>query len=96
MNVNSSTKCKLGTVTATGTFRLAANGPGGTVSYQWIRKDSTGTVASQIYYITVAAGDTSAHAVVTDSWTPASSGTEQLFFLNPSYGVTPQSFTCRP
>lgn len=96
MNVNASTKCKLGTVTATGTFRLAANGPGGTVQYQWIRKDSSGTVASQVYSIVVAAGDTSAHSVVTDSWTPASAGTEQLFFLNPSYGVTPQSFNCRP
>ena len=97
INVNASTKCKLGTVTSTGTFRLAPNGPGGTVTYQWIRKDSTGTVASQVYSIVVAAGDTSAHSVVTDSWNaPASPGTVQLFFLNPSYGVTPQAFNCKP
>ncbi len=96
LNVNPSTKCKLGTVTADGTFRMAANGPGGTVSYYWIRKDSNGTVANQVYNIFVAAGDTSAHSVVTDSWTPASAGTEQLFFSVPSYGVQPQSFTCRP
>jgi hypothetical protein len=97
INVNSSTKCKLGTVTSTVTFRLAANGPGGTVTYQWIHKDSNGTVASQVYSIVVAAGDSSAHQVVTDTWNaPASAGTVQLFFLNPSYGVTPQSFSCKP
>jgi hypothetical protein len=96
MNVNASTKCKLGTVTATGNFRMMANGPGGTVSYYWIRKDSSGTVASQVYTIFVAAGDQSLHQVVTDSWTPASAGTEQLFFSVPSYGVTPQSFSCKP
>jgi hypothetical protein len=96
MNVNSSTKCKLGTVTATGTFRLAANGPGGIVRYVWIRKDANGTTTSQIYSVTVAAGDASMQTVVSDSWTPASSGTEQLYFLTPNYGVTPQPFSCRP
>jgi hypothetical protein len=76
---------------------MAANGPGGTVTYQWIHKDSNGTVASQVYSIVVAAGDTSAHQVVTDTWNaPASAGTVQLFFLNPSHGVTPQSFSCKP
>jgi hypothetical protein len=96
MNVNPSTKCKLGTVTATGTFRMLANGPGGTVKYYWIRKDSNGTVVSQVYSIVVAAGDANAHFTVTDSWTPASSGSEQLVFTNPSYAVAPQSFSCRP
>jgi hypothetical protein len=96
MNVNASTKCKLGTVTATGNFRLAPNGPGGTVTYYWIRKDSSGTVASQVYSIVVAAGDQSLHTVVSDSWTPASAGTEQLFFSQPSFGVTPQPFNCKP
>jgi hypothetical protein len=96
MNVNPSTKCKLGTVTATGNFRLAPNGPGGVVTYYWIRKDSSGTVATPVQSITVAPGDASLHTVVTDSWTPASAGTEQLFFTQPNYGVTPQSFTCRP
>ncbi len=96
MNVNASTKCKLGTVTATGIFRMQAAGPGGTVQYHWIRKDSNGTVVSQTYSIVVAAGDTAAHSVVTDSWTPASAGTEQLVFTTPSFTVAPQSFTCRP
>jgi hypothetical protein len=96
MNVNASTKCKLGTVTATGTFRMQASGPGGTVQYHWIRKDSNGTVVSQTYSIVVAAGDSAAHSVVTDSWTPASAGTEQLVFTTPGYTVAPQSFTCRP
>jgi hypothetical protein len=96
MNVNASTKCKLGTVTATGTFRMQAGGPGGTVKYNWIRKDSNGTWVSPTYTIVIAAGDSSAHSVVTDSWTPASAGTEQLVFSTPSYAVTPQSFTCRP
>lgn len=96
MNVNASTKCKLGTVTATGSFRMQAGGPGGTVQYHWIRKDSNGTVVSQTYSIVIAAGDAAAHSVVTDSWTPASAGTEQLVFTTPSFTVAPQSFTCRP
>ena len=95
INVNASTQCKLGTITATGSFRMAANGPGGTVSYVWIRKDSKGTKVSQTYTIVVAAGDTSAHSVVTDSWKPASSGSEQLVFTTPGLSVTPQSWTCR-
>jgi hypothetical protein len=51
---------------------------------------------SVTYSIVVAAGDTAAHAVVTDSWTPASAGTEQLVFTTPGYTVAPQNFTCRP
>lgn len=97
INVNPSTKCKLGTVTSTGTFRMQAGGPGGTVQYHWIRKDSVGTYVSQTYSIVVAAGDTAAHSVVTDTWNgPADSGTVQLVFTTPSYAVNPQSFTCRP
>ena len=96
INVNASTKCKLGTVTSTGTFRMQAGGPGGTVQYHWIRKDTT-TVVSQLYSLVVAAGDTAAHSVVTDSWSgPADSGTVQLVVTTPGYAVTPQSFTCRP
>jgi hypothetical protein len=83
-------------VTATGTFRMVANGPGGTVQYYWIRKDSNGTVVSQVYSIVVAAGDTTAHFTVTDSWSPASSGSEQLVFTNPSDAIAPQSWACRP
>jgi hypothetical protein len=97
INVNASTKCKLGTVTSTGTFRMAANGPGGWVSYEWIRKDSNGPVIIAEAKIWVNPGDASAHSVATDSWNaPASAGTVQLVFTNPSYSVAPQSFTCRP
>jgi hypothetical protein len=67
------------------------------VQYHWTRKDSTGTYLSQVYSIVVAAGDTAAHSVVTDSWVgPADSGTVQLVFTTPAYAVAPQSFTCRP
>jgi len=93
--VNNSNKCKLDTITAIGSFRMAANGRAGTVSYFWIRKDSNGVVLSQVYSVNVAAGDTSLHNVVSDSWIPASNGTEQLVFQTPSYSVPPQSFTCR-
>ncbi len=75
---------------------MQAGGPGGTVQYHWTRKDSNGTVLSQTYSIVIAAGDAAAHSVVTDSWTPASAGTEQLVFTNPGFAVAPQSFTCRP
>ena len=92
---NGSDKCSLTTVNATGTFRMAANGPGGTVSYVWLRKDSSGSRTSQQYTIQVAAGDTSPHTVATDSWTPASSGSDQLVFLNPVYAALAASFTCR-
>jgi len=95
INVNNSTKCKLGTVTATGIFRMQAGGPGGTVQYHWTRKDLNGTAVSVTYSIVIAAGDTAAHSVVTDSWTPASAGTEQLVFTIPGFAVTPQSWTCR-
>jgi hypothetical protein len=94
--VNGSNKCKLDTITASGTFRLVAGGPGGTVHYKWIRKDSNGTWVSPDYTIVVAAGDSAAHAVASDSWIPASNGSEQLVFSIPSYTVAPQSFTCRP
>jgi hypothetical protein len=91
--VNNSNKCKLDTITATGTFRMAANGRAGTVSYVWIRDN--GAYVSPVYTINVAAGDTSAHSVVTDSWIPSKNGNEQLVFQTPGYAVTPQSFTCR-
>jgi hypothetical protein len=66
------------------------------VQYHWTRKDSTGTYLSATYSIVVAAGDTAAHSVTTDSWVgPADSGTVQLVFTTPGYAVAPQSFTCR-
>jgi hypothetical protein len=46
--------------------------------------------------VVIAKGDTAAHAVVTDVWVPQGNGTEQLFFVGPSYPLAPTSFTCRP
>jgi hypothetical protein len=79
---------------------MAAGGPGGVVRYSWIEKDtdpSTGKtiVTVKNYTITVAAGDSSAHSVVTDSWTPLSAGSEQLVFTSPAYSLAPQSFSCK-
>ncbi|TME23734.1 MAG: hypothetical protein E6I68_06685 [Chloroflexi bacterium] len=75
---------------------MQAGGPGGTVQYHWIRKDNTGPQVSQTYSIVIAAGDSAAHSVVTDSWAaPVSAGTVQLVFTNPNFAVSPQSFTCR-
>jgi len=95
--VNGSNKCRFDTITATGTFQMKAGGRAGTVSYVWVRKDNTGAViyTSTPYTINVAAGDTSVHTVVTDSWNPATNGSEQLIFQTPSHAVAPQSFTCR-
>ena len=82
-----------GITTATGTFRT--NGVGGTVYYGWVRKDSTGTHVIAEPAITIAAGDTGAHAVVTDRWAPASGGTEQLVFISPSApAIAPQAWSC--
>lgn len=82
-----------GITTATGTFRT--NGAGGKVSYEWIRKDSSGTKVIAEAAITIAAGDTSVQSVTTDKWAPASSGTEQLVFLSPAAPqLTPQSWNC--
>ena len=92
--VNNSNKCKLGSITATGTFRT--NGSGGTVSYYWIRKDTTGTFVQPQRSVVIAKGDTASHAVVNDVWVPQGNGTEQLFFVGPSYPLAPVAFTCRP
>jgi len=92
---NGSDKCSMTTVTATGTFRMQAGGPGGTVYYHWIYKDSAGTQVSATYSLVVAAGDTAAHITVTGSWQPASSGSVQLVFTTPGYAVPLQNFTCR-
>jgi len=91
--VNNSNKCKLDTITATGTFWMAPNGRAGTVSYVWIRDN--GAYVSPVYTINVAAGDTSAHSVVADNWIPSSNGNEQLVFRTPGFAVPPQGFTCR-
>lgn len=79
---------------ATGWF--TTNGAGGTVSYTWIRTDSQGkrTVIAEPS-ITIAAGDTSLHAVRADSWRPVWPGTEQLVFKSPAAPtVASKSFSC--
>jgi hypothetical protein len=81
-----------GIVTATGSF--TTNGAGGTVSYFWIRKDDTGTHVQPTHTLAIAKGDTSSHPVVTDQWTPNSSGSEQLVFVSPTYPLAAKSFNC--
>ncbi|HEY4845863.1 MAG TPA: hypothetical protein VII89_09225 [Candidatus Dormibacteraeota bacterium] len=79
-------------VTATGS--VTTNGAGGTVTYYWVRKDDTGTHAQPQHTLTIAKGDTGAHAVVTDVWTPGSSGSEQLVFVSPTYPLAAKAFNC--
>ena len=79
-------------VTATGTF--TTNGAGGTVTYYWLRNDDGGPHAQPHQTLTIAKGDTSAHAVATDHWTPSSSGSEQLVFVSPTYPLAAKSFNC--
>jgi hypothetical protein len=74
-------------VTSTGTFRT--NGAGGTVTYYWVRSG----VAQPRQSMVVAKGDTGTK-VITDTWTPNSSGTEQLVFVSPSYPTLTKSFNC--
>jgi hypothetical protein len=82
------------TVTAVGWF--TTNGVGGTVTYAWIRTDVNGNrwvIAEPS--ITIAPGDSSLHAVRSDSWTPQAPGSEQLVFYTPTApAVAPRSFTC--
>jgi hypothetical protein len=86
-------RCNQTIVTATGSF--TTNGVGGWVFYEWVRVDNQGnrTVMSE-FPIYVAPGDTSAHAVKSDVFTPSHSGSDQLVFLNPVYTVTAQSWSC--
>jgi hypothetical protein len=79
-------------VTATGS--VSTNGAGGTVTYYWLRKDDSGTHAQAQHTLTIAKGDSGAHAVVTDVWTPTSSGSEQLVFVSPAYPLAAQAFNC--
>lgn len=88
-----SPKCSNSTVIASGTF--TSNGAGGTVRYQWIRITSAGSSPQPVRSITLGAGDRSRHSVVTDRWSPPSSGSEQLVFITPAYSVPAQSWTCR-
>jgi hypothetical protein len=86
--------CDTVTVTAVGWF--TTNGVGGTVTYAWIRTDVNGNrwvIAEPS--ITIAPGDSSLHAVRSDSWTPQAPGSEQLVFYTPTApAVAPRSFTC--
>jgi len=92
-NGNNEGHCSQLTITASGSF--ATNGVGGSVSYEWVRVDSQGgqTVIPEAP-IQVAPGDRSIHAVASDVFTPAVSGTEQLVFLSPAYSVPAQSWNC--
>jgi hypothetical protein len=91
---NGRDRCSQMTITFNGSF--TTNGAGGTVFYEWVRVDSQGnrTVVPEAP-IRIATGDTSSHAVVSDAFTPAHSGTEQLVFLVPSYTVPAQGWSCR-
>jgi outer membrane biosynthesis protein TonB len=91
-NINKS-RCNQTNVTATGSF--TTNGAGGWVFYSWVRVDNQGnrTVIPETP-IRVAAGDTSAHAVAADTFTPQHSGSDQLVFANPAYSVAAKSWNC--
>ena len=87
-------RCRKGTVTATGSF--TTNGTGGLVSYEWIRTDNRGSVVVSEPPLTITAGDAASHSVAPDSWTPNSTGTEQLVFLSTGApSLVAQAFTCR-
>jgi hypothetical protein len=81
-------------VTAFGTFKT--NGVGGWVTYKYVRIDVNGNrVDVPEAPIWVAPGDTNLHFTVIDSWSPKTSGSEQLVFISPtSLTATGQSWTC--
>jgi hypothetical protein len=90
---NGNKRCASSTISATGSF--TTNGVGGTVYYGWLRVDGQGNpqfIAETP--IQVAAGDTSSHSVVSDSFTPTHSGSDQLVFISPYYNVAAQSWSC--
>jgi hypothetical protein len=86
------------TVTAKGTVK--GNATGGTVTYHWVRTDSSGTRTINEPAIVIAPGDTSVHNLVQDQWQPASSGSEQLVITapgvqSPATQTITQSYVCR-
>ena len=96
--VNGSNKCKLGTLTASGTFQT--NGAGGSVQYHWVEYDGTGARVVNEAPIVIAAGDVSVHNLVQDNWVPQASGTEQLVVSapgvqSPATQTITQSYVCR-
>jgi Flp pilus assembly protein TadG len=88
------------TIKVTGTFRMAANGPGGTVKWTWVYKDTNSSgqtvVITHTGSMVVAAGDTSAK-FISDSFSPMSSGSGYLIFTSPSYASSSLDFSwaCR-
>jgi hypothetical protein len=84
--------CPQVTIVASGSF--TTNGAGGSVSYEWVRTDGQTQTVIPEPPIQVAPGDTSSHAVASDTFTPAHSGTDQLVFLSPAYSVPAQSWNC--
>jgi outer membrane biosynthesis protein TonB len=91
---NNAGRCNQTTVTATGSF--TTNGVGGWVFYYWAHYDTSGKLVSSTPEspIRIAAGDTSSHAVVADSFRPQHSGSDKLVFLSPAYSATAQSWSC--
>ena len=87
-------RCSQVTVTATG--RFTTNGVGGTVYYGWAHYDINGNFTGWTPEapIQVAPGDTSAHSVVADIFTPQHSGSDKLVFLSPAYSAAAQSWSC--
>jgi outer membrane biosynthesis protein TonB len=93
-NNGNSGRCSQTTVTATGSF--TTNGVGGWVFYQWVHYDASGNrigVTNEVP-IRIAAGDTSAHSVAADSFTPQHSGSDQLVFISPASSAQAQSWSC--
>lgn len=90
----------MSTVSMSGSFRMAANGPGGTVKWTWVYKDTLNgktVVTTHSGSLVVAAGDTSAH-FISDSYVhPNSSGSAYVIFTSPSYASLSltQTWTCR-
>jgi hypothetical protein len=82
----------------TGTFRMQAGGPGGTVNYSWVYKDTnTGVVTTHSGSVVVAAGGQGPFTI-TDSYVhPTSKGTVYVVFTTPSYASASlqQAWTCR-
>jgi hypothetical protein len=85
----------------TGTFRMQPNGPGGTVNYSWIYKDTNGSgqgvVTTHSGSLVVAAGAVGPFSI-TDSYVhPNSAGTVYLVFSSPWYTSSSlqQPWTCR-
>lgn len=101
MSQNGSDKCSNTTLNTVGTFRMQPNGPGGTVNFSWIYKDTNssgqGVVTTHSGSLVVPAGALGPFSL-TDSYVhPNSSGTVYLVFTSPWY-TSPglqQSWTCR-